>query len=204
MWSVYLVPLVIASCLQSSGEEGWHGQIRRSGCALADVHVCGDGTVWQAADVESGGDERAGAGRSGTEPSWGASSVPRGRDAERVAARDPVAPRCGDCGDGAGAEPGAKGRSAGCVGASGRSADGTDTDAVYKAPKQLAGLRSAASAYRLATQDSVLAKNRLKAVLLRSRRIVADKCACGTTVSTFIGSSTRKPTSVQTVLTLSS
>ena len=44
---------------------------------------------------------------------------------------------------------------------------------VYKAPKQLAGLRSAASAYRLATQDVVRAKNRLKAVL-RSRGILAD------------------------------
>lgn len=44
---------------------------------------------------------------------------------------------------------------------------------VYKAPKQLAGLRSAACAYRLATQDVVRAKNRLKAVL-RSRGILAD------------------------------
>lgn len=44
---------------------------------------------------------------------------------------------------------------------------------VYKAPKKLAGLRSAASAYRLATQDMVRAKNRLKAVL-RSRGILAD------------------------------
>lgn len=44
---------------------------------------------------------------------------------------------------------------------------------VYKAPKQLAGLRSAASAYRLATQDMVRTKNRLKAVF-RSRGILAD------------------------------
>lgn len=44
---------------------------------------------------------------------------------------------------------------------------------VYKAPKQLAGLRSAAIAYRLATQDVVRLKNRLKAVL-RSRGILAD------------------------------
>lgn len=44
---------------------------------------------------------------------------------------------------------------------------------VYKAPTQLAGLRSAACAYRLATQDVVRTKNRLKAVL-RSRGIAAD------------------------------
>ena len=44
---------------------------------------------------------------------------------------------------------------------------------VYKAPKQLAGLRCAASAYRLATQDMVRTKNRLKAVL-RARGVVAD------------------------------
>ena len=44
---------------------------------------------------------------------------------------------------------------------------------VYKAPPQLAGLRSAACAYRLATRDVVRTKNRLKAVL-RSRGILAD------------------------------
>lgn len=44
---------------------------------------------------------------------------------------------------------------------------------VYKAPTQLAGLRSAASAYRLATQDMVRTKNRLKAVL-RARGVLAD------------------------------
>ncbi len=44
---------------------------------------------------------------------------------------------------------------------------------VYKAPKQLRGLRSAASAYRVATRDVVRAKNRLKAVL-HSRGILAD------------------------------
>jgi hypothetical protein len=44
---------------------------------------------------------------------------------------------------------------------------------VYKAPKHLAGLRSAACAYRLATRDVVRAKNRLKAVL-RSRGILVD------------------------------
>ena len=44
---------------------------------------------------------------------------------------------------------------------------------VYKAPKHLAALRSAAIAYRLATQDVVRSKNRLKAVL-RSRGILAD------------------------------
>jgi len=44
---------------------------------------------------------------------------------------------------------------------------------VYKAPKHLTGLRSAACAYRLATRDVVRAKNRLKAVL-RSRGIVGD------------------------------
>jgi transposase len=44
---------------------------------------------------------------------------------------------------------------------------------VYKAPKHLAGLRCAACAYRLATQDMVRTKNRLKAVL-RSRGILVD------------------------------
>jgi transposase len=44
---------------------------------------------------------------------------------------------------------------------------------VYKAPKHLAGLRSAACAYRLATQDVVRAKNRLKAVW-RSRGMLVD------------------------------
>ena len=44
---------------------------------------------------------------------------------------------------------------------------------VSKAPKHLAGLRSAASAYRLATQDMVRTKNRLKAVL-RARGVLAD------------------------------
>ncbi len=50
---------------------------------------------------------------------------------------------------------------------------------VYKAPKQLAGLRSAACAHRLATQDLVRAKNRLKAVL-RSRGILSDGSVYGT------------------------
>src|SRR5947209_1789489 len=40
---------------------------------------------------------------------------------------------------------------------------------VYKAPKHWAGLRSAATTYRMATQDVVRVKNRLKAVL-RGRR----------------------------------
>jgi transposase len=44
---------------------------------------------------------------------------------------------------------------------------------VYKAPQQLAGLRSAASTFRIATRDVVRVKNRLKAVL-RSRGIRAD------------------------------
>ena len=44
---------------------------------------------------------------------------------------------------------------------------------VYKAPKHWAGLRSAATTYRMATQDVVRAKNRLKAVL-RGRGILAD------------------------------
>jgi len=44
---------------------------------------------------------------------------------------------------------------------------------VYKAPKHLAGLRSAACAYRLATRDVVRTKNRLKAVF-RSRGIRSD------------------------------
>jgi hypothetical protein len=45
---------------------------------------------------------------------------------------------------------------------------------VYKAPKQLSGLRCAGSAYRLATQDMVRAKNRLKAVF-RSRGVATDQ-----------------------------
>jgi transposase len=44
---------------------------------------------------------------------------------------------------------------------------------VYKTPKHLASLRSAACAYRLATQDLVRTKNRLKAVC-RSRGIQSD------------------------------
>lgn len=44
---------------------------------------------------------------------------------------------------------------------------------VYKAPLQLSGLRSAASAYRMATQDIVRTKNRLKAVF-RGRGISTD------------------------------
>jgi len=44
---------------------------------------------------------------------------------------------------------------------------------VYKAPKHLAGLRSAACAYRLGTRDVVRTKNRLKAVF-RSRGIRSD------------------------------
>ena len=44
---------------------------------------------------------------------------------------------------------------------------------VYKAPKHLTALRSAACAYRMATQDVVRVKNRLKAVL-RARGIVAE------------------------------
>jgi transposase len=44
---------------------------------------------------------------------------------------------------------------------------------VYKAPKHLTALRSAACAYRMATQDVVRVKNRLKAVL-RSRGILAE------------------------------
>jgi len=44
---------------------------------------------------------------------------------------------------------------------------------VYKAPRHLAGLRSAACAYRLATRDVVRTKNRLKAVF-RSRGIRSD------------------------------
>lgn len=44
---------------------------------------------------------------------------------------------------------------------------------VYKAPKHLTALRSAACAYRMATQDMVRVKNRLKAAL-RSRGILAE------------------------------
>ena len=44
---------------------------------------------------------------------------------------------------------------------------------VYKASRHLAGLRSAASTFRIATRDVVRVKNRLKA-LLRSRGIPAD------------------------------
>jgi transposase len=44
---------------------------------------------------------------------------------------------------------------------------------VYKAPTHLTALRSAACAYRMATQDVVRVKNRLKAVL-RSRGILAQ------------------------------
>lgn len=44
---------------------------------------------------------------------------------------------------------------------------------VYKAPKHLAALRSAACAYRLAMRDVVRIKNRLRAVL-RSRGILAE------------------------------
>jgi transposase len=44
---------------------------------------------------------------------------------------------------------------------------------VYKAPKHLTALRSAACAYRMATQDVVRVKNRLKAVF-RSRGILAE------------------------------
>lgn len=44
---------------------------------------------------------------------------------------------------------------------------------VYKAPQHLTALRSAACAYRMATQDVVRVKNRLKAVL-RARGILAD------------------------------
>lgn len=45
---------------------------------------------------------------------------------------------------------------------------------VYKAPTHLAGLRCAGNAYRLATQDMVRAKNRLKAVY-RSRGVSTDQ-----------------------------
>jgi transposase len=44
---------------------------------------------------------------------------------------------------------------------------------VYKAPKHWTGLRSAAAIYRMAIQDVVRAKNRLKAVF-RARGILAD------------------------------
>jgi transposase len=44
---------------------------------------------------------------------------------------------------------------------------------VFKAPKHWAGLRSAGVTYRMATQDVVRVKNRLKAVL-RGRGILAD------------------------------
>jgi transposase len=44
---------------------------------------------------------------------------------------------------------------------------------VYKAPKHLTALRSAACAYRMATQDVVRVKNRMKAVL-RSRGVLAE------------------------------
>jgi hypothetical protein len=45
---------------------------------------------------------------------------------------------------------------------------------VYKAPTHLTTLRSAACAYRMATQDVVRVKNRLKSVL-RSRGILAER-----------------------------
>lgn len=54
---------------------------------------------------------------------------------------------------------------------------------VYKAPKHFAGLRSAACAYRLATQDMVRTKNRLKAVL-RSRGILGDTSVYDTVART--------------------
>jgi len=50
---------------------------------------------------------------------------------------------------------------------------------VYKAPKHLTALRSSAVAYRMATQDVVRVKNRLKAVFARaaSSRRAMSTCA---------------------------
>ena len=122
----HLVPLLIASCLQCSGEEDCCGQVRRSGRALRDVHACGDVAGWQATDVAGGGDERERADRGGAEHAGRHPSVSGGRDTERVASRAVFDPCGGDRGGGSGGEPRAEGRSTGRVVASGGYSDGAD------------------------------------------------------------------------------
>ncbi len=46
--------------LQSSREEDGHGSLRWSGRSPDELHLRGDGTVGQAAEVDGGGDERSG------------------------------------------------------------------------------------------------------------------------------------------------
>src|SRR5207249_745893 len=106
-----LLPLLSAPCLQSSGEEDWYGAIRWAGPACGDVYVSGGGTNGPAADVQGCRDERSSFDRS--DPRYPGSGAPllRGRNAERVAARDPGAGGGGDCGGVAAGDEGSKGRS---------------------------------------------------------------------------------------------
>src|SRR6266571_4425372 len=123
-----LIPMLATPCLQSSGEEGWHGPLRWAGCSRRDVHLGGDRPLGSTADVEGYRDERAGVGGSGSEHWWSSSPMPRRRDTERVAIRALRAARSGDRGHDATRGQGGEGRSAGRLGAGRGAADWSDSD----------------------------------------------------------------------------
>src|SRR5712692_5551966 len=123
-----LISMLATPCLQSSGEEDWHGPIRWPGCACRDVYVGGDRPLGSTADVEGYRDERPGVGGSDPEHSWPSSPMPGRRDTERVAIRDPRAARSGDRGHDATRGQGGEGRSAGRLGAGRGAADWSDSD----------------------------------------------------------------------------
>src|SRR3982074_1013683 len=107
---VWLAPCAMFPSLKSSGGEDWHGPIRWAGCARADLHACGHGTDGKAAHLKRGGDKRARA-RGGDPIDPGPrTSLPRGRDAERLVVRDSRATGGGDHGNRAGEEQGLEGR----------------------------------------------------------------------------------------------
>src|SRR6266571_3681332 len=135
-----LLPLLSAPCLKSSGEEDVYGPIRWTGRARGDVYVGGGGTIGPAPDVEGCRDERSSSGGSNPKYPGSGASLLGGRNAERVAARDPRAGGVGDRGRVAAGDEGSEGRPSRRLVAGGGAAGGSDPHAGVQGAEALGGI----------------------------------------------------------------
>src|SRR6266568_5975129 len=135
-----LLPLLSAPCLKSSGEEDVYGPIRWTGRARGDVYVGGGGTIGPAPDVEGCRDERSSSGGSNPKYPGSGESLLGGRNAERVAARDPRAGGVGDRGRVAAGDEGSEGRPSRRLVAGGGAAGGSDPHAGVQGAEALGGI----------------------------------------------------------------
>src|SRR3972149_7019913 len=147
--SLFVVSLVSALSLQSSGEEARDGALRWTGLTRAELHTGGDVGFWATAEVVGGGDERERADRSGARDSWPGASVPGGGYTERLAVRASEAARGRGCsGSGSGAE-GCEGRSTGRLAAGERAAHGVDRDSGLQSAGAPGGLAQCGARLRV-------------------------------------------------------